>query len=369
MPRDPVSITLDFGDIPKAKRRARMRDISAILQCGNDLWTASDETTTLERLSPSGNNGFGDCESFRLSKYVTLPTSEDEEVDLEGLAYENHYLWLTGSHSLKRQQPANEGDMAEDIAALAKIVRETNRFLIARIPLVTDPQTGRTLLQKHCLHPEKPKKQLHAAQLFGTAKSNMLVDALRDDAHLGRFLAIPAKENGFDIEGMAVIGRRIFLGVRGPVLRGWAVILEIQVEDISDDRFELRPIGPKGSLYRKHFFDLCGLGVRELCQHGDDLLILAGPTMDLDGNVIVYRWKNATKHDKEIIKGRADLDVVLEFRFDAKRQQGSDHPEGLCLFRDSAGHATGLLVAYDSPSSNRAGKRKVRADLFPLKGK
>ncbi|MNG03413.1 hypothetical protein D3C84_864920 [compost metagenome] len=35
--------------------------------------------------------------------------------------------------------------------------------------------------------------------------------------------------------------------------------------------------------YRKHFFALNGLGFRDLCTSGDDLLILAGPTMDLDG--------------------------------------------------------------------------------------
>ena len=362
----PVSVTLDFKDLPKKKRRTRLSDISAIVQCGADLWTASDETTSIERLAPIGQRVYGDCESFRLSQFVKLPASEDEEVDIEGLGVEDHYLWITGSHSLKREQPAEAGDAKKDIAALAHIVRETNRFLIARIPFVVDPATGRSALEKHCLHPQDPTKTLRAAQLFGTAKSNMLVDALRDDPHLGRFLAIPAKENGFDIEGLAVIGPRIFLGVRGPVLRGWAVILELQVEEISPTLFQLLPIGPKGALFRKHFFDLCGLGARELCQDGDDLLILAGPTMDLDGNVIVYRWKNAIKHDKEVICGKDKLKVVLEFQFGAKKEQGTDHPEGLCLYREPGGTGRGLLVAYDSPGSRRMTKRALRADLFPL---
>jgi hypothetical protein len=35
------------------------------------------------------------------------------------------------------------------------------------------------------------------------------------------------------------------------------------------------------------------LGVRELCLMNSDLLILAGPTMGLDGPVRIYRWKDA----------------------------------------------------------------------------
>lgn len=47
--------------------------------------------------------------------------------------------------------------------------------------------------------------------------------------------------------------------------------------------------------YRKHVLDLDGLGVRDLCPSGDDLLVLAGPTMDLDGPVRIYRWHGACR--------------------------------------------------------------------------
>jgi hypothetical protein len=48
------------------------------------------------------------------------------------------------------------------------------------------------------------------------------MDALADDPHLGFFVGamIPGKENGFDVEGLAFYQNRIFLGLRGPVLRG-----------------------------------------------------------------------------------------------------------------------------------------------------
>ena len=64
----------------------------------------------------------------------------------------------------------------------------------------------------------------------------------------------------------------------------------------------LRPFDD-GRGYRKHVLRLDGLGVRDLCPHGEDLLVLAGPTMDLDGPVHVFRWHGACA--AEIAAGRA----------------------------------------------------------------
>ena len=44
---------------------------------------------------------------------------------------------------------------------------------------------------------------------------------------------------------------------------------------------------------RKLFLNLDGLGIRDLTLRGDDLLILAGPTMDLSGPAAVFRWADA----------------------------------------------------------------------------
>lgn len=67
---------------------------------------------------------------------------------------------------------------------------------------------------------------------------------------------------------------RLFIGLRGPVVRGWAVIVELEVGDRPG--IEPQPIGAEGRRYRKHFLDMRGLGVRDLCRHGEDLLLLAG---------------------------------------------------------------------------------------------
>ncbi len=128
----------------------------------------------------------------------------------------------------------------------------------------------------------------HAAILCGPGRN--LSDMLEHDPHLAPFLRVPGKDNGFDIEGIAVIGERVFVGLRGPVLRGWAVILEIHPEpDPHDDtRLRFAPVGD--ARYRTHFIDLEGLGIRDLCPVGEEILILAGPTMTHDGPVKIVRW-------------------------------------------------------------------------------
>ena len=80
------------------------------------------------------------------------------------------------------------------------------------------------------------------------------------------FLDIPAKENGFDIEGVAARAERVFIGLRGPVLRGWAGILDLEAG--AGARIEI------GRL-EMHLLHLGGLGVRDLEIDGEDLLILS----------------------------------------------------------------------------------------------
>ena len=138
-------------------------------------------------------------------------------------------------------------------------------YLLARIPIVDSDGTY-TLAKEDT---QNGKKRT-AAQLRGNDQGNALTEALRGDEHPESFLAIPGKDNGFDIEGLAVAGERLFMGLRGPVLRGWAVMLEVELEEDNDQPCTLRlnAIGPSDRLYRKHFLHLGGLGIRDLCAQG-----------------------------------------------------------------------------------------------------
>jgi len=350
-----------------------LRDgLSAAVLDGDTLWLAGDETTRLERLVRDRGDVFHDHKQFPLSVPLDLQAPETEEADIEGLAVADGYLWLVGSHSLKRTKPKADKTPKKNRERLAEVTSDGNRFLLARIPLVEDGATHR---------PEETAGEGDgkrvAAQLHGDAKGSDLTTALKKDEHLGRFFVdaadansgIPGKDNGFDIEGLLVSGGRVLLGLRGPVLRGWATVLEVEVREDEGNRSILRleGIGEGGRPYRKHFLELGGLGVRDLCADGNDLLILAGPTMDLDGPTAVFRWKDGARPAEESVVFAGDkLKRVLEVPFG----RGADHAEGITLLPAGGGGSREVLVIYDAPSGGRKrgreGEAVLRSDIFAL---
>lgn len=350
-----------------------LRDgLSVALRMGSSLWLANDESVSIERLTvcevdSTGRSSFTrDHRQYALHDYLDLPLpphgeTKDEinEADIEGLACDGKYLWLAGSHSLRRKQPKDGDGVRKAHKRLASVSLDANRYLLARIPVCRDGD-GYTL-EKATTHKGKVRT---AAMLRGDQHGNELTALLREDEHLGPFLAIPGKDNGFDIEGLAVAGKHLLLGLRGPVLRGWALVVEVApVEDEQPGRLRLAPVDAEGRLYRKHFLDLGGLGIRDLCVQGRDILVLAGPTMDLDGPVTLFRWRGATEPGKECVAAADELDRVLELPFG----HGVDHPEGIALFAvDKDGRDT-LLVVHDSASPSRQiGDSTLVADVFTL---
>ncbi|HBE59860.1 MAG TPA: DUF3616 domain-containing protein [Cyanobacteria bacterium UBA11366] len=320
------------------------------------LWLGSDEALTIERLSPIEPCIFGKHESFFLGDFIELFNDEDE-IDIEGISYTENYLWFTGSHSTKRGRPRGK-NIQKDLKRLSTIKTDINRYLLCRVPVLDGE------LLKSYSHPDKSEQILTAACLEKTETSNIMIEALKADSHLSPFLTwqLPSKDNGLDIEGLAVCGNKVFLGLRGPVLRGWAIILELEVGESEAGVLNLKEIGENGTRYKKHFVDLNGLGVRELCLDGEDMIILGGPTMMLDGLMRVFRLKGVLNLDGDSLSSASSKD--LEILFDLPLTPGWDRAEGLTLF-PCLGESHSLLVVYDSPSPTRkVAPNAIYGDVF-----
>lgn len=354
-------LLLRFASEEDGKNRLRGQ-LSGVVHAEGHLWLASDEANSVERLSRNGGGEYGEHRVFALADYLELPGG-DEEIDIEGLDYDGGYLWLVGSHGLKRLKARAGGKPAKQMERLAELRADGNRYLVARVPLAPNGDGEVAPTREHA-DGEGP---LRAARLMGSDRGNVLTEVLRMDEHLAPFLSLPSKDNGFDVEGIAVRGDRVFLGLRGPVLRGWAVILQICVEEVGPGLLGLGGLRGSDRPYRKHFLDLRGLGVRDLCFHGRDLLILAGPTMDLAGPAAVYRWSDALDANYEMMVPREELPEVLEVTYGTGEHDASDHPEGLALYPSDGGEPDHLMVVFDSPDGERLhGESGVHADLFPL---
>ncbi|MGC1954983.1 MAG: DUF3616 domain-containing protein [Gammaproteobacteria bacterium] len=351
-------VLLQFSESAEESHQDIIGDLSAVaLTPDGSLWLASDECLGVERLSPIAAAAYGRHRRFPLQEYVDL-FNLDDEIDIEGLDSSDNYLWFTGSHSTKRKKAKGKAD-ASDIERIETIKTDANRYLLGRVPVVNG-ELYRSYPSQDSAAP------LVAATLEKTNTGNVLTEALRDDPHLGPFikLHLPSKDNGLDIEGLAASHDRLFLGLRGPVLRGAASILELEVQQSDSGVLTLRPIGPEGQLYRKHFLELTGLGVRDLCLQGEDLIILAGPTMQLEGIIRAFRLRGALSLSHESFSQLGD--GTLELLFDLPLLPGFDHGEGISLC-PMLGVDDAVLVVYDDPAPQRFhGTGAVYADVFRL---
>ena len=337
-------------------------NLSGAAFTGDWLWVAGDEACgidRLRRLDPIGSEAlrFGDVHDFPLANLLDLPGLLEEEADLEGMAEADGFLWVVGSHGLKRKNAKPDRDNAENAKRLAKTSLDGNRRLLACIPIEVNT-IGEPLLVR------KSKDGRKALRLKGDAQTNLLTRALADDPHFGPYMAIPGKDNGFDIEGLAVDGSRLLLGLRGPVLRGWSALLEIAIE-ARGDQLRLVPLDDCGTLIRKHFLQLDGLGVRDLHFSGDDLYILAGPTMVLNGEIRVFKWHGARAllaANREPVRFESALTESVSL----PHGRGTNRAEALCdLPAALSDGKPSWLVLYDAPGADRRdGEHTVFGDLL-----
>jgi hypothetical protein len=347
------TLTLQFAQ----RRKKQIRDdLSAVVKDGNNLWLASDETTSVERLTRTSADIFGEHESFPLADFITLPG--EKEIDIEGIARAGDFLWVVGSHSLARKKSTDLLTIKTD---------GSNRYFLARFPVET--RDGQTALVAKASY----RGDSRAARLAGDATGDDLTQALADDTLLAPFLRIPSKDNGLDVEGLAVIPNAadktetLFLGLRGPVLGGWAVVIELRVEPDPSDASILHLRKLTNKRYGEHFLKLGGLGIRDLCADGNQLLVLTGPTMELDGPVTVYRWKPGTG-DEFVEEEESRLMKIG----DLPSGHGGNHAEGICIFSVDASTQE-VLVVYDTPIGEQIPSKQgqpsdvdVCADLFRL---
>lgn len=226
---------------------------------------------------------------------------------------------------------------------------DRNRQLLAKVPLVQRADGAWPVAR------DGDRRARHVA--FG--KDGRLRRYIAKDGLLKDFVALPSKDNGLDVEGLAARGDRVWLGLRGPVLRGHAVVLEMQMDDRG--KHGMKPRRIDGRLrFRKHLLPLGGDGIRDMAVSGDDLILLAGTPLANDGRSAILRWRGGTRQVRSGVRPASDIVTARALPY----RGTTDNPEGLCDLGDGR-----WLVLHDSPDCHRLGDDPPRlvGDVWTLR--
>lgn len=311
----PRAVTLDYG---AAGTPVLLRNLSGAASIGELLWTVSDEGRTVECLRRA-KTGFVLEDQINLDGlFPDVPGAADgDELDLEECSISGGRLWLCGSHCRVRRKPADGQHLN------AEVMRRPSRQFFGSIPLT---RAGARSDGEVFLLPPSGR--------------NSLRRVLRGNSYLAPYLALPSKEGGLDIEGMLVRGASAFLGLRGPLIDSFAVVVELALSD------RLK----KGvSIAHVHFLALDGLGVRGLARWGKDILLIAGPVADSKTPFRLHLWRPRR------------VDVIQSAETVLQWTGAQEKPEAICPLTDETGQA-GLLTLFDSPNSARVSGRRYKGE-------
>jgi hypothetical protein len=251
-------------------------------------------------------NVFKKNAEHKLLATVNLLDGSDDEIDMEAAASDAKYIYIVGSHSIRRRQVEEDRTYKQNRKRLTRVVPHTESYRLFRI-------------------------KLDDAGQLATKESIDLREILENDEILGPFFSVPGKENGIDIEGIAVKDGRLFVGFRGPVLRGnFVPVLAFRFDEPED--------------YELLFVQLGGRGIRDLVAVDDGFLIVAGAIGDGDASYQLCLWNG-----EDGVPGEGGWDSKIVKIGELATELGVK-PEGLAVSSETADQWQ-LLVVNDGTTS------------------
>ena len=284
-------------------------DLSGVTLAGDYLVLGADQGHQLQVLQREPG-----VDRYRLQQKLAL-AKQDQEVDIKAISYAEGHLYVAGSHSRRRRRFKPELSVRKNHERLLAVEEQGARNRLYRVSF--DSASGQ----------------------LGSPERIDLSKRLRKDPLLRPFCKLPSKENGVEIQGVAVCGARLHLGFRGPVLRDNYV----PVMSLFFDR-------PKD--YMLNFVCLEGQGIRDLVALGGGFLILSGPINDTPGPFCLWFWDGVDQ-----VPGK-DRQVVPTRLLGEVSSPGGAKAEGLALLSTEPDSAE-VLIVYDINNTGQAVRMRV----------
>jgi hypothetical protein len=232
------------------------------------------------------------------------------ELDGEGIAYADGSFYVIGSHGHPRDKD-HELHPKKDAAEIRARIEASSQLIRVKIDVASDGKL-------------KTAAEIEA--------SGRLREFLGAQADLKPWIDQRLEKNGLTIEGVAIRDKRLFAGMRGPLLDGnQAAIFSVALNSLFGNA------APEAELKT---LDLAGRGVRDLVAFDQGFLILAGPageTEGMTGNYAVYFWD-----------GDGERKKLAELPKFAAKDDKQAKPEALLPLDRSSGKLR-ILVLFDGP--------------------
>lgn len=312
LPLSEHEITLDLN-LHQISDTAHSKNISALAYAKQHTIIGSDEGATLWVAS------LNDELKLCLLPYTLELAPDNHEFDIEALHWIDNRLLVLGSHSLKRKKVKHSLSYAENRQRLLNVVEDKKRQQLWVIEL---PWFNQAPDENE---PSSANKNPFAEYQVVYKKS--LSKALKKDELLARFVNIPSKENGIDMEGIAADQDHIYIGFRSPVLRQNYVPVWVMPHS-------------KKMTYELRFIECGGLGIRDLLCVSQGMLVLCGPSNDSHGKYAIYWWNK-----QDCIPG-SDRPKNTLTRLATLETEEHIKAEAITLIKETSSHYH-VLVAFD----------------------
>lgn len=292
-------------------------NISALAIVGNRLVIGSDETSFVQLLEekPNGYTVYGDGGKRPIILQPSgVGSAQEVEVDIEGIAADNNTIYVIGSHA--RVRPSGDNGKNKYKKNRANLDNPPSRF-----------EKKKEFAARNTV----ARFELDSNGAAMNLENSSLKEVLDTTYPFKLFRDIPSKENGIDIEGLAVRDGKLYAGFRGPILRdNFVPILEFEFS---------KPIAHHRVLYVK----LQGRGVRDMVAVKEGFLILAGPVGDGGQSYQIYLWNG-----EDIVCGenRPDAAKGLVLLGDVPMDTLGAKAEGITVISQSDS-AYIVLMAFD----------------------
>jgi hypothetical protein len=300
-------------------------DISAIAQVGSFLVIGSDEAVgdenfiqVLKEVGPDHYEVHRDILLFEGNK------KDGKELDIEGIAVEADTVYVVGSHSARR-----------------KLITQDKKY-----------KKNRRKLQEEEIDDRKNRAWLFRLTIDDQGrgsgrKKKSLRKIIKNDRVLKTFSKIPSKENGVDIEGIAAKGEWLYVGFRGPVLRGnYVPVMKLKFDEPAET-------------YELLYVNLAGRGFRDIKPVSDGFLIVAGPVGYGPGSHQLYHWDG-----KDVIPGkdRRAEDIGKVHLLGEIRPPKDGRAEGILVLQEED-TSYELIIVYDGIKDDAVQRVQVAKNL------